>query len=136
MPVEVNIDNQRGLVASVWSGSVDEAQCSSYIEGVWGESTVSAYDELLDFRNVTNFELPIEAIQRLVTRSRSVAAPEARARSALVASEAMAFGLARMYVSMRDLDDEHQREWQVLTNYDEALRWLDPSRPVAISTSD
>lgn len=127
MPFEVDIDHERGLVASVWRGRIDEAQCVDYIQGTWGDATVLAYDELVDFREVTAFDLQADAIQRLVTRSRSVADPGAKARSVLVASEAVAFGLSRMYVSMRDLDDEHQREWQVLDDYDSALRWLEES---------
>jgi hypothetical protein len=56
-----------------------------------------------------------------------VANPQARARSVLVASEALVFGLSRMYVSMRDLDGSHQREWQVTADYDKALAWLEGS---------
>ncbi len=127
MSFEVDIDHERGLVASVWRGIIDEAECVAYIEGVWSDTAVAAYDELVDFREVTDFRLGPDAITRLVSRSRSVADPQACARSVMVASEAVVFGLSRMYVSMRDVDDEHQREWQVLTDYKEALSWLGES---------
>ena len=72
MPLDVDIDHDRRLVSSVWAGEVNEALCIAYIEGVWGDPAVGAYDELVDFREVTNMDLPLEAIQRLVSRSRSV----------------------------------------------------------------
>jgi len=125
MPFEVNIDHQRRLVASVWRGNVDVSECVSYIDGVWGDPAVQAYNELVDFRDVEHFDLQTEDIERLVFRSRAVADPGARARSAMVASDAVVFGLSRMYVSLRDVDDEHRREWRVLEDYDEAVRWLD-----------
>lgn len=125
MPYEVTVDHERGLVASVWRGAIDETVATDYIETVWGDARVSDYDELVDFRPVTEMNLGTDALQRLVTRSRAVANPSARARSVLVASEALVFGLSRMYVSMRDYDGAHQREWQVMTDYDRAVAWLE-----------
>lgn len=75
MPFKVNVDHEQRFISSVWEGDVDEVLCTSYIEGVWGELAVGQYDELVDFRSVTNIDLPIEGIQRLVSRSRSVADP-------------------------------------------------------------
>ena len=124
MPYRVDVDHDRQLVSSVWEGDVDEALCTSYIEGVWGDPAVSGYNELVDFRAIAAIDLPMTAIQRLAVRSRSVADPDAVSRSALVASEALIYGLSRMYVSMRDEDDSHRREWKVLDNIDEARRWL------------
>lgn len=124
MPFQVNVDHEQRLVSSVWEGEIDERVCIDYIEGVWGDPAVGEYDELVDFRPVTHMNLPTEAIQRLACRSRSVATVGAKARSVLVASEAMVYGLSRMYVSLRDMDDTHQREWQVLDDMDAARRWL------------
>ena len=128
MPFEVTIDSDRRLVSVIWRGRVDEAGCAAYIEQVWSAGAVADFDELLDFRAVTDIDLTADAIQRLVSRSRSVSVPEAKARSALVASEALMYGLSRMYVSMRDLDDADQREWQVTDDYDAAVGWINAGR--------
>ena len=125
MPYDVSIDHEQKLVSSVWRGDIDEAVCVSYINDVWGIPEIGAYDELVDFRKVTTMDLSIEAIQRLVSRSRSVATPDAVARSALVATGDIMYGLSRMYVSFRDMDDAHQREWKVVDDIDEARRWLE-----------
>ena len=124
MPFSVDIDRDKRLVASVWTGEVDEAECVAYIDDVWGDPTVGDYDELLDFRAVTAIDLPLEAMQRLVSRSRAVANPGAASRSVLVASAELVYGLSRMYVAMRDIGAAHEREWNVVDDIDVARRWL------------
>ena len=124
MPYSVDIDHEKRLVTSAWQGDVDEALCISYIDGVWGRPELGQYDELLDFRCVTSVDLSMEALQRLVSRSRSVADPSAISRSVLVATGELVYGLSRMYVSLRDSDDTHQREWNVLDDIDAAQHWL------------
>ena len=125
MPFEVDIDHDRGLVSSVWRGRVDEAECTDYIRSVWGRPAIGHYDEFVDFRAVTGFDLDTEAIQRLVTRSTNVAVLNARARSVFVADEAIVFGLSRMYVSMREQNRGDAREWLVTADYDAARAWID-----------
>jgi len=124
MPFEVTIDRELELVSSVWRGRIEESDCVDYIEGVWGDPSVGAYDEFVDFREVVTFDLATESIQRLVQRSRDVADLAAPARSVLLASEAMAFGLSRMYVSMREQIGGDRREWQVMSDHDAAVAWL------------
>ncbi len=127
MPYDVTIDHDRRRVASVWHGDLDEPQATEYIERVWSDPAILGYDELVDFRAVTSVSLGTDAMQRLVLRSRAVADPRARARTALVAAAGLVYGLSRMYVSMRDFDASHQREWQVTADYDGALAWLEES---------
>ena len=124
MPFTVRIDHARRLVSSVWDGDVDEPLCTSYIEEVWGDPAVGDYDELVDFRPVRRMDLSTEALRRLVSRSRAVASPAAVSRSVLVANTDMVYGLSRMYVSLRDIDDSHQREWNVVDDIEVAQRWL------------
>lgn len=124
MPFVVDVDHEQGLVSSVWEGDVDEALCISYIEGVWGDASIGAYDELVDFRPVKHVDLSLEALQRLVSRSRSVATPEAVSRSVIVAGGNLIYGLSRMYVSLRNVDDTHKREWKVIDDMEAARRWL------------
>ena len=128
MPYKVDIDRAGRRISSIWRGVIDEATCMDYIERVWSDEDVLEYDEFVDFREIKEFLLDADAIRRLVDRSRGVADPAATARSVFVVADPKMFGLSRQYVSMRDLDDVHQREWQVTMDYEEARAWLDQNR--------
>lgn len=124
MSYEVTIDHKRRLVASRWRGQVDESVFNDYIAAVWGDGSCADYNELLDFSAVDDIALDGAAVERLTRRSLAVADPDARARSALVAPQALVYGLSRMYVSLREANEPQAREWLVTGHLEEARRWL------------
>ncbi len=125
MPFTAEVDHDASQVRSVWEGIADEAQLIAYIDEVWSDPSVRGYCELIDFRAVTRVDVPSEAIATLAGYSRAFDNPDRPAKSAIVAPQALVFGLSRMFASLRGTDPEDRRTWRVFEDYQRACKWLD-----------
>ena len=95
-----------------------------YVERVWADPGVRELDEVVDFRAVTDIDLPGAAIAELAEYSRKLDNPRGYARSAVIASAQLAFGLSRMFASLRASVPENRREFRVFEDMASAERWL------------
>jgi len=124
MAFTVSIELARRRVTSVWHGPVDRALLFDYVERVWADPGVRELDEVVDFRAVTDIDLPGAAIAELAEYSRKLDNPRGYARSAVIASAQLAFGLSRMFASLRASVPENRREFRVFEDMASAERWL------------
>ncbi|MEQ8662206.1 MAG: hypothetical protein RLW62_15435 [Gammaproteobacteria bacterium] len=124
MAFTVIIDAQRRRVTSTWQGAVDRALLFEYVEHVWRDPAARELDELVDFRAVTAIDLPSEAIAELARFSRRLDNPAAYARSAVVAAGDLAFGLSRMFATLRASNPDDRREFRVFADAGAAEQWL------------
>lgn len=86
------------------------------------------FNQLLDLRDVTIFELSNEQVRALGTRN--VFAPESR--RALLANQGLQFGIARMFGTHRELEGD--LGIKVFTGVKEARLWV--RLPEATETAD
>ena len=128
MPFVVSVDHASTIVHSSWDGTVDVDELVSYIDEVWREPAVKGYNELIDFREVSGVEVPSEAIAEIAAYSRAFDNPDQNARSAVVAPAGLIYGLSRMFSSMRALEPQDRREFQVFEQHAEAVAWLKQSQ--------
>lgn len=124
MAFTVNIDLARRRVVSVWHGAVDRTLLFEYVERVWGDPQVRELDEVVDFSSVTDIDLPGTAIVELAEYSRALDNPDGYARSAVIASAQLAFGLSRMFASLRACSPGDRREFRVFEDAASAEQWL------------
>lgn len=124
MPFDVTIEPERRLIRSTWSGAVDAALLTDYLETVWADPSVRAFRELIDFREVSDVEVPTEALYEIAEASRLLDNPDEPARSAVVAPPGLIYGLSRMFSSIRAMAPDDRREFRVFGEIDEARRWL------------
>ena len=136
MGYEVSVDAAHMLVHSRWHGVVDAAGFFDYIDTVWRDPAVQSYNELMDFRIVTRIDLSNSAIAELARYSQAFDDPGHAVRSALVADEALGFGLSRMFAALRSLLPEAGREFQAFRSEDDALVWLGGSGLDTLSPCD
>lgn len=124
MPFKVEIDHEQRLVESRWDGVADENSLFAYIDQIWGDPAVREYDELIDFRQVTEVRIDSSAVHQFAKYSRQYDNPKIRARSAVVAASDLVFGLSRMFSTVRSLDPEDKREFEVFSDFDVGRNWL------------
>src|SRR5205814_7753914 len=103
MPASYKIDRERRLVFSAASGVFSVADALSHHEKLSNDPDFDpSFSQIADFTKVTRFELSADDIQLLAQNGFF----SANSRRALVASSEVAFGLARMYGTLRELSGE------------------------------
>lgn len=124
MPFAVTIDQDRELVESRWAGVATAELLTAYIDEVWADPAVRCYKEMIDFREITDVQIPSSSIRAFAKYSRLFDNPDTPARSAVVAPQALVFGLSRMFSTIRSLSPGDNREFRVFADIEEARRWL------------
>lgn len=125
MPFTVQIDSDRRLVKSRWNGIATSELLVAYIEQVWSDTNLRDFNELIDFRDIAEIQIPSDDIRKYAEYSRKYDNPEVSARSAVVATTDLVYGLSRMFSTMRALDPDDKREFRVFDDMGNALDWLE-----------
>jgi len=102
-----------------------------YQRDVWSRPEVAGYDELVDMTQVEHIALPSAGdVRELSKLSAGMDARSSASRFAIVAPNAFAFGLGRMYEAYRNMDDRSTKKVSVFRSLDEALAFLGVSETV------
>src|SRR5258706_16135391 len=105
MPIVYRVDHDAHLVLALGHGEMTDADVFGYQREVWSRPDVKGYDELIDMTKVTRIALPsVDRVQDLAALSADMDDKGKRSRIAIVAPADVAYGLARMFQSYRDLN--------------------------------
>ncbi len=126
MPLRYEIDDVHRVVIMTGHGVLKDIEVFEYKQSVWSLPRVTGYDELVVMTDVERVEVP--STERLRELARLSAAMDVRipSRLAIVADDAVTFGIARMYELFRRLDRRSTKSVSVFHSVDEALLWLEP----------
>lgn len=126
MPIDHRIDAERRLVVAQAKGELTIEEILSYQREVLSRPEVAGFDELVDVRGVERFVGATAERARTIARlSASSDRPgEPPGRMAIVVSDELGFGLARMYESVRDTTPGSNKQIKIFRDHDEALRWV------------
>jgi len=130
MPITYRIDSIQRVVFTTVTGDLDAQQMYTYQEEVWSRLELAGYSELVDMTNVGRIIEPApDKVHRLaaLAAGMDVAHPS---KFAVAAPSDLAYGLARMYVSVRETVKCSNREAGVFRSRAEALAWLGVHEPV------
>jgi len=125
MAYDVRIDHELQIVESHWKGAATADMLADYVDRVWTDPELRNFNELIDFREVTDIQIPTEAIHAVAAYSRRFDNPDVAARSAVIAPPGLAFGLSRMFSTIRSLDPEDRREFKVFGDITAGRAWLE-----------
>lgn len=109
----VHLDPTRCLVESRWDGAAAADMLIRYVDEMRRDPAVRSYHELIDFRGVTDVQVPSADRHAFTGYSRQFDNPEQPARSAVIATASLVFGLSRLFSALRSLDSSDRREFQV-----------------------
>ena len=124
MPFNVHVDPTRRLVESRWDGVATAEMLIAYVDEAWRDPTVRSYRELIDFRGVTDVQVSTADLHAFAEYSRQFDNPEQSARSAVIATASLVFGLSRMFSTLRSLDPSDRRDFQVFEDFEAGQAWL------------
>ena len=118
MPVGYTIDLAQSLVLSRGWGIVTDRELLAHVRALTADPRfVRNFRQLADLRDVTDVQVTAATIREMVRLNPFWAG----ARRALVVTNDVVFGMARMYQILRD---ESPDELEIFRKMDGALQWL------------
>ena len=118
MPCGYTIDLARSLVLSRGWGVVTDREILAHVRALIADPRFARnFHQLLDLRDVTNVQFTASTVREMVRLNPFGAG----ARRAVVVTNDIVFGMARMY---QILADESPDELQIFRKMDDALQWL------------
>ena len=124
MPIEYQIDHSHRVVFAKGVGALTSDELFAYQRDVWSRPDVAGFNELADMSEVQDIVQPTsERIRKLANLSASmdISTPS---KFAIVAPQALPFGLGRMYEMYREMNEHSTKEVRVFRTREEALEWL------------
>ena len=124
MPIEYQIDHSHRVVFAKGVGALTSDELFAYQRDVWSRPDVAGFNELADMSEVQDIVQPTsERIRKLADLSASmdISTPS---KFAIVAPQALPFGLGRMYEMYREMNEHSTKEVRVFRTREEALEWL------------
>jgi hypothetical protein len=119
MPATYKIERERKLVTTTVSGVLGLATVLAHQDQILKDPEFDpSYSQLLDFTQVSKVELSGEDVRILALRS--VFSPSSR--RAILTSDKLLFGFARMFEMLRE--NAGEQGIRVFDNRDEARAWI------------
>ena len=118
MPGAYTIDLARSLVLSRGWGALTDRELLAHVRAVTVDPRFARnFHQLADTRDVTNVQITAATIREMIRLNPFVAG----SRRALVVTNDVLFGMARMYQMLRG---ESPDELEIFRKMDDALQWL------------
>ncbi|MEI8014653.1 MAG: hypothetical protein WCH20_07410 [Nitrospira sp.] len=119
MPCAYTIDLARSLVLSRGWGEITDRELLAHVHALTADPRFARnFHQLADLRDVTDVRITASCIREMVRLNPYGTG----ARRALVVTNDVVFGMARMY---QILSDESPDEFEIFRKLDDALRWLE-----------
>ncbi|PLX78256.1 MAG: STAS/SEC14 domain-containing protein [Desulfuromonas sp.] len=129
MPAEHRIDDTAGLIITTWEGAAVDIELIEAIQKYQDEIQLNPayidYNEVVDFRAATSIKLTPRGIQSLGTVAVKTDKHKRQSRLAIVVGSNLAFNLARLYVTYRNLGKNSNKEIRIFKNGQEAQEWAE-----------
>jgi hypothetical protein len=124
MPILHTINEELGVVLSTWMGSVsDDNVVEAYRQLYMDKRWKPGYHEIADMRDVDVSGLTGKGVREVSAMVESYTRGKCeRFKTAVIASEDLPFGLARMYEAVSDESPESVR---VFRDVKAALEWME-----------
>lgn len=137
MPIACRVDHALRLVIARAYGTFAEGDIHAYQADVWSQPEVQGYHEIVDMSLVTEIVTPtLDKVHWLARISAKMDDPDRRSKFAIIAPSDVAFGMGRMYASMRGTQTESTKEVGVFRTLDEALEFLEIPGPIPLPDID
>ena len=133
MPITYRIDHERRIVIARGYGTLTDDEIFSYQSEAWSGKDVIGYNELADLTLVLKIESPsAQRVQALASIAAHMDPKSLPSRLAVVAPGDLAYGLARMFQSYRELENSSTKDVQVFRVFSDALAFLNISESVPL----
>lgn len=128
IPVEHRIDKENKLIITSWRGvATDKAFTTAllnYHQNIKSNPDYQTYDELLDFRAISEYNLTTKGLIELGKIAQRSDRPDIKTKLAILVASNMAYGLSSIYISYRMLLPDNNKKLKAFKSLEEALSWL------------
>ncbi|MEW5875276.1 MAG: hypothetical protein AB1752_08865 [Candidatus Zixiibacteriota bacterium] len=128
MALTAEVDMERRLVMARAHGVLTYEDIEQYQKTLWTRPEVKGFNEIVDVSDVEKIDYQSSHHVRELAVLASEMDGVEKSRLAIVASEAGAYGIARMYQTYRGLQSKSTKEVAVFHTMDEAMKWLGVER--------
>ena len=132
MTVWHTINPDKKLITTVWTGEATDGEfivaLSKYQLEIKSQPEYVDYDEVLDLSGTTSFKLTPGGLRRLADIGAKTDNQSSRTRLAIIVTQTVAYGLARMYQTYRSFIPNASKEVKVFRNSFPALQWIGASQ--------
>lgn len=113
-------------VVDAWAEEIlTEEDLFRYQQEVWSQPEIIGFNEIFDLSHVVSVEsIATDKLRELANLAVSMDMHPHETRFAIVAKEALHFGLSRMYEIFRELNPKSRKKVKVFTDREKALEWL------------
>jgi hypothetical protein len=126
MPIDYRIDHEKRLVLAYSFGKLTDDEILAYQQEVWSRIDVAGYNEMVDLTAVEEFDTLSASKMRIIAAlGASMDSQDKSAKTAMLASPGLHYGMSRMYEVFRQLEPATTRTVRTFVSREEALRWLD-----------
>jgi hypothetical protein len=126
MPLSYRIDPEHSLILTTASGVLTDEHVLAHKKSLTADPDYDpSMKELTDLRAVTELDVTTQGVSAMAGYDRNNPDTEGRHRLALVASEDVVFGMARMYQMTTVESDNRVGGFRTMK---EARAWLDPDQ--------
>lgn len=129
MPISYDIDPARRLVIARGHGVLTHDEIIDYQTTVWSRADVQGFHEIVDVLAVEHFDYRSSRDVRSIAVLAAEMDTDTPSRFAIVASEEVAYGLARMYMSYREVQPGVKKEMGIFATLEEAEAWVGAGQP-------
>ena len=130
MPLDYRIDRDRRVVTATASRILSDEEVFAYQREVWSRSDLAGFDEIVDLSPVEDLVLSSgDRVRELAELASAMDVPEAPSKLAIVASQDLAYGFARMFEAYRTLNARGARDVAVFRSMQAARDWLGVEAP-------
>ena len=127
MPAKHAIDNEAQLIITTWEGDAVDIEFTEalvkYQEDIQTNPEYATYNEIADFREVTSIKVTPKG---LIDVGRVAAKTDQRkedSKLALIVNSGIAFNLARLYSTYRNVNKNSNKEVRIFNNIEDAVGW-------------
>lgn len=127
MPFEYEVDHAKKRVLARVKGVISRGDALVYQTGLWSRDDVSGYGQLIDLTEVTTIDIegPVGPLLNTLVAKGSAIKAATQSRLAIVAPHQLAYGIARMFQSYREVNPNFTEPTGVFRTMEEAQAFLD-----------
>jgi hypothetical protein len=128
MPALHEIDTDRKLITTTWSGEATDTELidalTKYQQGIKSHPDYCSYNEIVDFSKTSDFKLSTDGLRMLVQIAAKSDVRGVKTRLAIIVGAPVAYGLARMYEVYRSLVPKVSKEVRVFRKLEDGFQWI------------
>jgi len=128
MPANHYIDNKRQLIVTTWEGKARDIDfidaIKKYQNDIQNHPDYIHFNEILNLSGVTGYKLTTEGIKNISRIASSTDKADENRKLAIIVNSALAYGLARMYITYRSFSKKGKKEINIFKTEKDAFDWI------------